>query len=199
MWDYIYTYDITVNFPNGLDLSLFIQQVTDSSINKQFLAECYSGSLFVYFSEELTAGEKTTLDNIVSSHQAPVNSGSSYEKYVDDTMVSSTTSGTYQQKIRLTTEYIEEGTYEIKWSYNWRCNRKSSTIDIKVELDDTTIIGQQIEENLSVNASNINNIYNFKNIYINRGIHTIDIDFKTSSNSTVYIWDTKLSIKKYIN
>ena len=35
-----------------------------------------------------------------------------YNNYIEDTMVSSTTSTTYQQKLRLTTENIEAGTYK---------------------------------------------------------------------------------------
>jgi hypothetical protein len=111
-----------------------------------------------------------------------------YFYYAVDEPISSTNSITYIQKLRLTTSGIPEGSYRVGWSFEWRMSKQNETFYYRVQLDDTTDISTNIKSPfVDVNEYLlVANFYYFPTLA--SGIHTIDIDYHSSSaGATAYI------------
>jgi hypothetical protein len=111
-----------------------------------------------------------------------------YFYYAVDEPISSTNSITYIQKLRLTTSGIPEGSYRVGWSFEWRMSKQNETFYYRVQLDDTTDISINIKSPfVDVNEYLlVANFYYFPTLA--SGIHTIDIDYHSSSaGATAYI------------
>lgn len=71
--------------------------------------------------------------------------GSQFQETSSDSE-SSTTSTTYQQKVRLTTPSLPSGKYRIGWYYEWRYDDDRSDFRGRVQINDTTTIMEHQQE-----------------------------------------------------
>ncbi len=55
---------------------------------------------------------------------------------------SSTTSNTYQQKLRLTVSGLVAGTYRLGWYAETRCNSTNSDFEFRIQQDDSTVLAE---------------------------------------------------------
>jgi hypothetical protein len=94
---------------------------------------------------------------------------------------SSTTSSTFQQKLRMTTSSLPSGTYRIGYSVEGRCNSTSVSLALQVQINDTTTIGEALVESQDVaNYDDYNGFYYFTG----SGVLNIDLDYRSSSAGT---------------
>lgn len=188
-----YNYSITTDFSGNYKRSNFIYEIYQSSLKSLItkLTET-DDNVEIKFKVALDSGQEAILNNLVSTHDSNYWS-KKYCTYVEDNNTLSTTSTSYQQKIKLTTDYLFGGEFIVRWFYKWGANNTSDKIDVKIELDDSDILFNQIED-----ARNVNDVFNvsgFKKINLSRGIHTIDLDFRTSNiNNEVHIDDARFEL-----
>lgn len=101
----------------------------------------------------------------------------------------STTSATWQQKLRLALTGIPEGTYVVQWYCELRHsnNTASERAEMRVEVDDTTEIG------FSVWAYNVfEDSGGFNVVDLSGGDYNIDLDFRQQGGGTAYIRRARL-------
>lgn len=128
------------------------------------------------------------------------------KKYVDDRIpvfgtqfqqnsadsVTTTTSSTYQQKVRITTPVIPAGTYRIGWSIELSIDDENSDIQTRVEIDDTTTVAEQdgrvARRNLYYVRSSI------AHVALTNASHTIDLDYNNQQGKTLSVRRGKLEI-----
>jgi hypothetical protein len=123
--------------------------------------------------------------------QAVVRYGASRE-YAEDDTEDTTTSSTYQQKLRLTTGTLLAGTYRISWSAEVGSSVKVKIFEAQVELDDTTTVGE------ISSAVSANNTYlpfsGFQELALTAASHTIDVDYRAvDAGQTVAIRRVRVS------
>lgn len=94
---------------------------------------------------------------------------------------SSTTSSTFQQKLRMTTPSLPSGTYRIGYSVEGRCNSTYVALALRVQINDTTTIGEALVE--SQDVSNYD-VYSGFYYYTGSGVLNIDLDYRSSSGGT---------------
>lgn len=113
--------------------------------------------------------------------------------YAEDNTVSSTTSTTYVQKLRLSLISIPAGTYFILWSFEWRYDGSNDDFFAQVEIDDTTqIMEMEVEP---VYTGNWHPASGHRVIDLTAGNHTIDIDYRTTdSGKTAYIDRARITV-----
>lgn len=197
-----YQYTLNSDFPGTVNKKNLSTEINDSSITKNLVSiNINENTVTITFDSSLSASEESTLATIVSSHNSSTNYLTHYYDYDESTAESSTTSTDYQMKLRLTTSMIEEGQYRITWSYNWKASKRKSSFQSKIEIDESTIVGEQTE--LAYDNKSYSQLISqgFVKINLSRGIHTIDLCYKRSDhgNTTVYIWNTKIEIEKIID
>jgi hypothetical protein len=105
---------------------------------------------------------------------------------------SSTTSQSFQQKLRLTTGNLPSGKYRIGWYVETQTYDSSKTAHIRIQIDDTTTIGEDITEpDSSVNYWSVNGF----RYEILSGVTDTDLDYRCyESSSTTYIRRARLEI-----
>ena len=113
--------------------------------------------------------------------------GTQFEAESDETE-SSTTSGTYQQKLRLTTPSLAIGDkYVFFWYFEVRANLQNKNTEARVQVDDTTTIVESEREG--------NEWFPVAGFYIATiavaGAHTVDIDYR-KVDGTAYIRRARL-------
>lgn len=105
---------------------------------------------------------------------------------------STTTSSTYQQKLRLTTGTLAtSAVYRVGWFYEWRMGSTNNKFDGQVQLDDTTTIHE-----ISSEPQDTANWHSESGFYYVTGANaTVDIDLDYRSNAggaTAYIRKARL-------
>jgi hypothetical protein len=116
-------------------------------------------------------GGKVTI-NVTNGDGANV-FGTEYA-YASSETLSSTTSTSYQQKLRLSVTGVPEGEYHVGWSFEWRVSNNSHEMKVRVQLDDADDLGR-VE--LSCNQANKTQpASGFKKVSLN-GDHDIDLDY----------------------
>jgi len=105
---------------------------------------------------------------------------------------SSTTSGTFQQKLRITTGSLPSGKYRIGWSYEWH---KSGLTDFvsQVQVNDTTTIMSGYEEAPDAGSDQWFPRSGFY-YYTGSGVLNIDLDYHDGGADTAYIRRARLEI-----
>ncbi len=144
--------------------------------------------LYVQFTDALVAGDKTILDGIISGLPSrPL--GKIYGE-VSSEGQSSTTSDTFEQKLRLTTPNIAAGKYRIEWYFEIASSVSNTEVEAKVEADDTHIFANPKAIDRIVSCGG------FRYVEVEDGVHTIDIDWRVSSgNGTAYIRYARLEAR----
>ena len=129
--------------------------------------------------------------------------GSEFQFEQDDS-ISQTTSTDYQEKISVvisgaTGSGIPEGDYRIGWSYEWRSSKLNQEFWARVVVDDaTTVFEREISPFVDVDFWNITtSFYYYPSLA--PGVHTIDMDYRTSSSAAVaYIKNAKIEFWRVI-
>jgi|GEM_PF-3482140 len=101
--------------------------------------------------------------------------------YDSDATTSSTTSTTYQQKLRLDLGGLPEGTYRVGFQTEWQYSSTARSISIRLEADDTTtVVELSIEPK---DPADWNTVTGFYFVTLSEGDHFIDIDWKSEKNT----------------
>jgi len=109
--------------------------------------------------------------------------------------LSTTTSTTYQQKLRLSTGPIEAGTYRVGWMYDWQITSTNSNFDGRVQLNDTTLLMAHLEEAQDSATGQRHQVSGFAYVTLTAATHNIDIDYRTSNAAaTARIQNARLEI-----
>jgi len=118
------------------------------------------------------------------------------DQYAESEGTSTTTSTTYQQKLRLTTPSIPAGDYRISYSYEVRNDAGDKERDVQVEVDDTTQIAEdRSSTNIVASGSGFLPTAGFKVLTLTAAVHNIDIDFRsTAAGGTAEIRRARLHI-----
>lgn len=101
----------------------------------------------------------------------------------------STTSTDWQQKLRLTLNGLDEGTYIVQWYCELRHSNNTATerAEMQVEVNDMTQIGYSLWPYNLFEDSGGFAVYDFS-----AGDYTIDLDFRQQSGGTAYIRRARL-------
>ena len=120
--------------------------------------------------------------------------GNNFQEASDDT-VSSTTSTTFQQKLRLTTATIPVGTYRIGWYYEWNFSSVANDFRGRIEINDTATVmeHQQEPKDTGINQSHPCSGYAYVEIP-SENSYFIDLDYCSSGGGTAYIRRARLEI-----
>jgi len=109
--------------------------------------------------------------------------------------LSTTTSTTYQQKLRITTGPIEAGNYRIGWSYDWQMTSNNYNFDARVQVDDTTTIMDHVEEPQDASTAQRHYVGGFAYVTLTAATHNVDLDYRSSNASgTARIQNARLEI-----
>ena len=131
----------------------------------------------------------------------PAQSGEIWKEYsalAESVILSTTTSTTYQQKLRLTTESLSSGTYKIAWTYDWGMTSTNYSFQARVRVDSSTELTSHLEEPKDGTVGQRRQVSSFATILLTSGVHTIDIDYCTSNSAgTARIQNAKLEIWRY--
>ncbi len=117
--------------------------------------------------------------------------GSEFQQNSNDG-VSTTTSATYQQKVRITTPAIPAGTYRIGWNIEFMISDEKSDIQTRVQIDDTNTIAEQTGRASLLNLWEIRSGFAYE--VLTNAIHTIDLDYNNQSGKTLSVRRGKLEI-----
>jgi hypothetical protein len=93
----------------------------------------------------------------------------------------STTSSTYQQRLKLTTASLPAGLYQISWWHTMAASGTSGDVGVRVQLDDTTdVIEYELE---MINISTLHNppMGGSMRLDLSSGVHTFDYDWRAIS------------------
>lgn len=90
-------------------------------------------------------------------------------------------------KVTLTTPSLAAGDYKVFWKYQWAINDAGGTrFDARVILDDTTVIHSITRDGVGITGTTARNpVGGSKKVTFTSGVHTIKLQFKTSSSSFV--------------
>lgn len=110
--------------------------------------------------------------------------GSDFQEASDDTE-SSTTSTSYQQKLRLTTGSIATGKYRIGWYYEWQYDSIVNGILARIQINDSITIMEQRQDPQDPGSDQWHPASGFKYTTLS-GAENIDLDYAASGN-TVFI------------
>lgn len=119
----------------------------------------------------------------------------SYVAQASSDALSTTTSTTYQQKLRLTTATLIAGTYRIGWMYDWQITSTNSSFNGRVQLNDTTTLMDHLEETQDAATGQRHQVSGFAYVTLTAATHTIDIVYRTSNSAaTARIQNARLEI-----
>jgi len=116
--------------------------------------------------------------------------GSEFQQASSDSQ-SSTTSSSWQQKLRLTTGNLPSGTYRIGWYCEfWQSNR-SDAVQVQVQIDDTTTIMSVENEPKDLHDRFGSGGFYYASL---SGVTQIDMDYRQQRGSTAYIRRARIEI-----
>lgn len=120
--------------------------------------------------------------------------GSEFQQASSDTQ-STTTSTTFQQKLRLTTGTLPSGTYRIAWYYEYHISSTTYDFEGRVQIGDSTTIHEIREEAQDAGTDQWEPCGGFY-YHTGSGVLNIDLDYCRSSASggTAYIRKARLEI-----
>ena len=183
-----HNYDLTTDFSNGVNTVKLANEIPTVT-SKIFTISVAGNNVTIIFSTSLSAGEITSLNSIIASHDAttPPTSGMSGSDETETVV----TSSTYQQKLRLTTNYLYQGVYMIMWSFSYNTE---DIIDVRIQIDDTTTIHE-----LYYKPDNYDDSYKFHDsgfypVTLTTGVHNIDIDFRGSNGNANSLFNVRLFV-----
>jgi hypothetical protein len=116
--------------------------------------------------------------------------GSEFQQASSDTE-SSTTSATFQQKLRLTTGTLPSGTYRIGFYCETWQSGLADLAEWQVELNDTTVLATGLNEPEDGDERWDHGGFVYQSL---SGSNTIDLDWRQQGGSTAYIRRARLEI-----
>lgn len=119
--------------------------------------------------------------------------GTEFDQAADEDL-DSTTSTTYQQKLRLSVTGLPAGTYRIGWTFGWAGSAANRTFKYRVQVDDTTDVFEQFSEPKDPGSDQNLPSGGFRYIALTSGDHDIDLDYGVVNNGTAYIRNARLEI-----
>ncbi len=131
------------------------------------------------------------LDNapVVNSVIAPILNYGTFYQLATNKSTSSTTSTVYTQKLLMTTTPIPNGTYRVGINYQLT-NSANKDLSIRIVVDNINVIHEQI---LIFASSATFVFYDFENIVLTTGVHTISMEYRSNTAGTAAaIFNTKL-------
>lgn len=152
----------------GTGGSISIQK-DDSTINASTTTLNFEGSLVSAVDE----GSGKTTVTVATPTQI---FGSQFQQASSDG-VSSTTSGTFQQKLNMTTPSLPSGTYRISWCYEATTSGFFGTGNQRVQINNSTTVSETTSGATYVMFSG----FTYQSL---SGINNIDIDYSTNSGTT---------------
>jgi hypothetical protein len=105
-----------------------------------------------------------------------------YSKEVSDLTESSTSSTTFQNKIRLTTDYLPVGKYRVGWSYEWLSNTTNVDFRTLIIVDDSVELLNPNSDTQTTTGS-WTAVSSFEYVNFEEGVHDVDIYYKTNKNN----------------
>lgn len=107
--------------------------------------------------------------------------GCAYQKASDEGE-DTTTSSSYQEKLKLTTPSLVAGDYYIGYSYEHANSGKDKCTMTQVELDDATLLHESCKPKVATDDDYVG-CSGFVIQTLTTAVHTIDIDFKAVSDT----------------
>lgn len=95
--------------------------------------------------------------------------------------ISSTTSTTYVEKLKLTTGTVAAGDYKIEWGYEQSTDKASTPVAARVHVDDTTVCAENNYQRAALGQFSPDS--GFCVVTLTNAVHTVDIDHKTDSGA----------------
>lgn len=104
-----------------------------------------------------------------------------------------TSSATYQLKVRLTTPTIPAGKYRVGWFYEWGLSTTSNNFNGRILQDGATVLWDHVQEPQDGNAAQQQPVGGVQYVTLTAGIHTFDIEYRSqTAGVTARIWDAHL-------
>lgn len=111
--------------------------------------------------------------------------------------ISTTTSTSWRQKLRLELSDLEAGKYRIDWYYEWAYSNGNFQFRSRVQIDDTDTYMEQEVRPTPANADKYRNSSGFAYMDLTSGSHNIDLDYCSSKNGkTAYIRRARISARR---
>jgi len=110
-----------------------------------------------------------------------VNTFGSEYNYAVSEEISSTISGTYQQKLRLTVSGISGGEYKVNWSLEQDSLKATIATGYRVQINDTTTLVENVADKPSADQYHQSSGFSIKTLV--SGTYNIDLDYKTESGN----------------
>ncbi len=120
-----------------------------------------------------------------------LNYGTEYA-YVEDLSAASTTSGTFVQRLRLTTGNVPFGVYRIGVNFTWNNDDTGADSQARLEVDDTSTIWSMFLEAKDSNTDQEYSAFGWATQGLLAGVHTFDLDFATTMSSTFRITNPRI-------
>ena len=189
----------TLTSKNSID-NFTNKTITDNSNNVSSNSLKTTGtSVNVSNANPPTIGQVLQATSSTTAVWADIQSPNIYYTYVEDLTLSTTTGTTFVQKLRMTTPSLPAGTYRIACNYNWNTSSTSQDFIGQVQIDDTTTIITHRQEAKDPYTNQSFLAYGFSDNILTAGVHTIDLDFASSSNgTTARIFNAKIELWKNI-
>ena len=161
------------------------------------------------------AGEVLTYNGSQWTPQPAGSGGTQFKDFVSSTTPAGTQTTSYQQYLRLSTTIPETGNYKISWNYEWSLNTTGSDFLARIQVDDTTTLGEHQEEpqdsagtgqvvtNLTGGTFNTGTNQRrgesgFEIVNLSAGGHSIDLDLANSTADTeATIYRACLTIERW--
>lgn len=113
--------------------------------------------------------------------------------YAESEGESSTSLGSYQLKLRLTTGTVISGTYRIGWSYEFSGSTNKDECGFNVDVDSGTIIHESLDISpVKYSDGGYKTNSGFKYVVLSNATHTIDINYLAAA--TTYIRRARLEV-----
>lgn len=107
----------------------------------------------------------------------------SYLTQVESVVLSTTTSSTFQLKLRLTTATVPAGVYRLGWAYEWQITSTSSDFEARILQDGVTVLATHREEVQDAATTQKHSVGRFKYVTLTNAVHTFDVEYRSVSAS----------------
>ena len=149
-------------------------------------------SAFYNISGELTEDDFVVETNYVTI-SCPADGMSVLTTYYEEAdSESSTTSTSYQQKLRLSVSNISAGTYKLKWDAEGR--NSSAAINMRLQQDDSTTHGEI--RIYYQGSTDYKTFAGLKELDLSAGSYTFDLDYNQTGGGTAYIRRARILLIK---
>lgn len=115
-----------------------------------------------------------------------------YYQYDESLGSSTTSSGTFQNKLTINTPTLPAGNYRIGWTFNYAINQSDRRGEYRVAVDGTAGYSVLPEQNRKDYFFPVGGF--LRTTFASAGTHSITIDYRTDNASSVSIEQARLEI-----